>query len=306
MDHDRLCKELLITFFVEFLELFFPELTAYLDPDSIEFLDKELFTDVTQGDRHEADLVVRARFRGQELCFLIHVEAQAQPQVNFARRMFGYFALLHQKYDLPVYPIAVFTYESPQRPEPAEYRVEFPDLSVLCFRFRAVQLNRLAWRDFVNRTNPIAAALMARMHIEPGERVQAKLACLRMVARMLLDPARRELISGFVDSYLQLTIEEDQQFEAELQQIQADEKEGVMEIVTSWMRRGLEEGRQEGRQEGERKVILRQLRKRLGALDREFEDQINALSAERLADLEEALLDFTGRADLEVWLERQY
>jgi hypothetical protein len=51
---------------------------------------------VTPGDRHEADLVVRARFRGHGLCFLIHVENQAQPQSNFPRRMFGYFARLHE------------------------------------------------------------------------------------------------------------------------------------------------------------------------------------------------------------------
>jgi hypothetical protein len=118
MDHDRLFKELLTTFFAEFLQLFFPELAGYLDPDSVEFLDKELFTDVTQGERHEADLVTRARFRGQALCFLIHVENQAQPQANFPRRMFGYFARLHEKYDLPVYPIAVFSYDAPQRSEP--------------------------------------------------------------------------------------------------------------------------------------------------------------------------------------------
>jgi hypothetical protein len=109
MDHDRLFKELLTTFFVEFLDLFFPELTAYLDIGSITFLDKEVFTDVTQGERHEADLVVRAMFREQPLFFLIHVEAQARPEAGFPRRMFGYFAHLHEKYDLPVYPIAVFS-----------------------------------------------------------------------------------------------------------------------------------------------------------------------------------------------------
>jgi hypothetical protein len=305
VDHDRLCKELLRTFLVDFLELFFPEWAAYLAPDSIEFLDKELFTDVTQGERHEADLVVRARFRGQELCFLIHVETQAQPQAEFARRMFGYFALLHQKYALPVYPIAMFSYDVPQRPEPSEYRVEFPDLPVLAFRFRVVQLNRLTWRDFVEKTNPIAAALMAKMHREPGEQVRVKLACLRMLAKLQLDPARRELISGFIDAYLRLTMEEEHQFETELQQIQPQEKEGVMEIVTSWMERGLEKGRQEGRQEGERKVILRLLRKRLGQLDRQTEDRINALSADALEELEEALLDFTSRANLDVWLEKR-
>lgn len=47
IDHDRLFKELISTFFVEFLELFFPEVLAYLDRDSIMFLDKEIFADIT-------------------------------------------------------------------------------------------------------------------------------------------------------------------------------------------------------------------------------------------------------------------
>jgi hypothetical protein len=49
IDHDRLFKELLTTFFVEFLDLFLPEVCAYLEQDSTEFLDKEVFTDVTSG-----------------------------------------------------------------------------------------------------------------------------------------------------------------------------------------------------------------------------------------------------------------
>jgi hypothetical protein len=303
MDHDRLFKELLTTFFTEFLQLFFPELAAYFEPDSVEFLDKELFTDVTQGARHEADLVARARFRGHALCFLIHVENQAQPQANFPRRMFGYFARLHEKYDLPVYPIAVFSYDTPQRPEPSAYRIDFPDLAVLAFQFRVVQLNRLAWRDFLDRTNPIAAALMAKMHVEPAERARVKLACLRMLARLQLDPARRELISGFVDAYLCLTMEQEQEFESELQQIQPQEREGVMEIVTSWMEKGLKKGLEKGLEKGERKVVLRQLRKRLGGLDRDVERRIEALSADGLEQLEEALLDFGRRGDLDAWLQ---
>jgi hypothetical protein len=72
IDHDRLFKELLTTFFVEFLELFFPEVIAYLESDCLEFLDKEIFTDITAGEQYEADLVVKARFREQESFFLIH------------------------------------------------------------------------------------------------------------------------------------------------------------------------------------------------------------------------------------------
>jgi hypothetical protein len=36
-NHDQLFKELLTTFFVEFIELFFPAILEYLDTDSITF-----------------------------------------------------------------------------------------------------------------------------------------------------------------------------------------------------------------------------------------------------------------------------
>lgn len=62
MDHDRLFKQLLTTFFVEFIELFLPELNAYLARDTIQFIDKEIFADLTGGERHEVDLLVKAKF----------------------------------------------------------------------------------------------------------------------------------------------------------------------------------------------------------------------------------------------------
>ncbi|MFB8788919.1 MAG: hypothetical protein U7123_08735 [Potamolinea sp.] len=56
IDHDRLFKELLSTFFWEFVELFLPKVAAYLERDSIFFLNQEVFTDVTSGERREVDL----------------------------------------------------------------------------------------------------------------------------------------------------------------------------------------------------------------------------------------------------------
>lgn len=299
MDHDRLFKELLTTFFVEFIELFFPELEAYLDRNSVEFLDKEIFTDVTHGERHEADIVAKARFRGKDLGFLIHVEPQARCEQVFGRRMFTYFARLHEKYDMPIYPIALFSYRTPQQPEPSEYRIEFPDLTVLTFKFRVVQLNRLAWRDFLDRTNPIAAALMANMAIAPGEQPRVKLACLRTLARLQLDPARERLISGFIDRYLRLTIEEKQEFETELKQLVPQEKEGVMEIVTSWMEEGLEKGREEEA----RKWIMRLLRRQLGAIDAASVARVERLHSDDLEKLGDALFEFTNQGDLDRWLQ---
>jgi hypothetical protein len=69
-----------------------------------------------------------------------------------------------------VYPIVVFSFAEPQREEPHQYRVDFPQLKVLEFNFAAIQLNRLHWRDFLGQPNPVAAALMSKMQIAESER----------------------------------------------------------------------------------------------------------------------------------------
>ena len=47
--------------------------------------------------------------------------------------MFRYFARLHDKHAMPVYPIVLFSHTS-SLPEPDLYEVAFPDLAVLQFR----------------------------------------------------------------------------------------------------------------------------------------------------------------------------
>ena len=66
VNHDRLFKELLTTFFVEFLELFFPEVMGYLDTNSIKFINTEVFNDLTQGEKNILDLIALAKFQEQD------------------------------------------------------------------------------------------------------------------------------------------------------------------------------------------------------------------------------------------------
>ncbi|AFZ19652.1 hypothetical protein Mic7113_3944 [Allocoleopsis franciscana PCC 7113] len=309
IDHDRLFKELLSTFFVEFIELFLPDVIAYLEPDSVAFLDKEVFTDVTAGERYEADLLVQAQFRGELSCFLIHVENQAKAQANFGKRMFRYFARLSEKYDLPIYPVVVFSYDQPKLAAASQFHVEFPDFRVLEFNYRVIQLNRLNWRDYLGQANPVASALMAKMQIAPADRAKVKAQCLRLLVTLRLDPARMQLISGFVDTYLDLTESEEQAFQDELGRIELEEKERVMEIVTSWMRTGIEQGRREGIEEGIRlgkvSLVMRLLHRRLGELDAKLEARIGDLGVSQLDVLSEALLDFSTVEDLIYWLDSQ-
>jgi hypothetical protein len=115
-----------------------------------------------------------------------------------------------------------------------------------------VQLNRLSWRKFVNKQNPVASALMAKMKIAPRDRPKVKAECLRLMLTLRLNPGRMRLIASFVDAYLNLSESEDRVFQQTLERgsLKPKEREKVMEYVTSWERRGLEKGRLEGRTEG--------------------------------------------------------
>ncbi len=302
IDHDRLFKELLSTFFIEFIELFFPQVMTYLEPDSITFLDKEVFTDVTAGERYEADLLVQAQFQNRSSYFLIHVENQSYNQANFNKRMYRYFSRLHEKYDLPIYPVVVFSYDKPQKPAENSYQLEFPDFKVLEFNYRILQLNQLNWRDFLNQRNPVASALMTKMQIATEDRPKVKAECLRLLITLKLDPAKMQLISGFIDVYLNLDESEEQVFRTELGTINSKDREQVMEIVTSWMKTGIKQGRQEGLQR-ETKLIRRQLKRKIGQLTPELEAQVTGLEIEELENLGEALLDFERLEDLTAWLD---
>lgn len=245
------------------------------------------------------------RFRSQESFFLIHVENQAKAQTDFSKRMFRYFARLYEKFALPVYPIALFSYDTPQRPEPNYHQVSFADFEVLKFNFRVIQLNRLNWRDFVSQPNPVASALMAKMNIAPQERPRVKSECLRLLATLRLDPARMKLISGFIDTYLRLNAQEEQLFQAQISTIESSQREVVMEIVTSWMERGIEQGIEQGRQQGEVALIMRLLNRRFGGVTPQVEARIRSLSTEQLENFAEALLDFSDASDLDTWLDGQ-
>ena len=301
MDHDRLFKELLSTFFLEFVDLFLPNISAALDRSvAVVPMDKEIFTDVTQGEKHEVDVLMKARLQNEDAFFLIHVENQATAQTDFPKRMFRYFARLTEKYDLPVYPVVIFSYDTPQRPEPTRLTVAFPGKTVLRFEYTVIQLNRLPWRRFVRQENPVASALMAKMKMSAKDRPKVKAECLRLLASLKLDPARTKLIGGFIDSYLKLTAQEMQQYERAIAQFTPTERNATMEITTSWERMGITQGITQGKET----LVVRQLRRRLGPVPSSLTARLDTLTPDQLDDLGEALLDFHTVADLEHWLDQ--
>ncbi|MDG2991450.1 DUF4351 domain-containing protein [Candidatus Synechococcus calcipolaris G9] len=76
-------------------------------------------------------------------------------------------------------------------------------------------------------------------------------------------------------------------------------------IYQEILQEGERKGLQKGRLEGECTLVLRQLRRRLGTLPDGVVHQIYGLSLDQLESLGEALLDFQGFDDLEMWLTSQ-
>lgn len=59
-----------------------------------------------------------------------------------------------------------------------------------------------------------------------------------------LDPAKSRLISKFVDTYLRLNTKDEATFQAELAKLGPQQKEDIMQAMTSWEEKGMEKATQ--------------------------------------------------------------
>jgi predicted transposase YdaD len=322
IDHDGNFKKLLTTFFHEFVELFFPHIAACLVPDSVEFLSQEFFLDqttTTENEEQKRIVDISAKvcvlpdsplaLAGRELFFIIHLEQQSEQEADFEKRMFRYSARFMDRYNLPVYPIALFTFDKPFKAQQDRYTVQFLDETIIDFRYKVIQLNRLNWRDFVKQSNPIACALMAKMKIAKADRPRVKLECLRLLATLKLERGRSRLITSFVDEYLLLEAQEAEQFQDLIAKLPPKEREQMVLTTTSWKEEGrlegqLEgrlEGRSEGRLEAEREMLLEQLTHKFGQLPSQVVQQIEAINtSEKLKQLAIVVID---APDIEIFLK---
>src|SRR5690625_973317 len=262
--HDLLFKQLLQTFFKEFLEAFFPDIYHQIDFQSVKFLSEELFTDIVDGETRRLDIVVQATLSETDTLIIIQVEPQSYEQKTFNERMFLYYSFLYNEYRLPIIPIAIFSYDESWNED--EFDMEIMDVGLLKFRYLTLHLRSMNWRDFIKRDNPVAAALLSKMGYSPEERVQIKIEFLRMLIRLQVNSAEQRLLYGFFESYLQLNEEEEERFMKETREL--EEAQEILEIPISYEEKGKEigreegwkEGRKEGLKEGKKAVALELLR----------------------------------------------
>lgn len=285
VNHDRLFKELLTSFFYEFLELFFPSLAALIDRcHPPVFLDKESFGELPGDSKREQDLVARVRMLDGDASFILHTEHEAQNTGHFPARMHMYFSRSLERYGPPIYPIAIFSKRSRQ-PREGRYHLRFHDLDVLDFHYMTVELADMDWRKFVDQANPVASALVARMKIKRQDRPRVKLQCLRLLATLKLEQEKSALISRFIDTYLRLNRDEVRIFDKAVEQLPKEERQGIMRVTTSWKEEGRVEGLVEGRKEGLIVALKLFLEKHFGATAEPLLARLPGLDTETLTEL---------------------
>lgn len=125
--------------------LFFPEVHEDIAFHDFHFLQEEVVTDVTEGEKYRIDLLVETRLKGEDGLIVIHVESQAQYQSAFNQRMFVYFSRLYEKYRRKILPIAIFSHDA-VRAEPNHFLMNFPFMQVLDFRYLPIQLKNVNFR----------------------------------------------------------------------------------------------------------------------------------------------------------------
>jgi predicted transposase/invertase (TIGR01784 family) len=172
-------------------------------------------------------------------------------------------------------------------------------------------VHRFYLEDLIGEVDLSANLSLLRLLVIPEQEVSAS---AQAILRNSNNPAEFRLRLDLVEAILinkfpQLSIEEVRQMlnlkEADLTQTRFYQE--VFQIGQQAGQQigqqiGQQAGRKIGRQEGEIEIVLRQISRRCGQLPIAQQTQLRSLPVNEIEKLAEALLDFKGIADLEIWL----
>lgn len=300
-DYDNPWKNVLETYFEDFLRFFFPEVHAGIDwTHGYTFLDKELqqvVRDAKFGERR-ADKLVRVWLKeGGETWILIHIEIQSQEETGFSLRMYVYHYRIFDRYGQQVVSLAVLADDRASW-QPNQFGYERWGCA-LNFRFPIVKLTNYhsRWDELEASDNPFATVVMAHLKTQetqhnPEERAASK----RILIRRLFAKgySRQDILNlfHFIDWLMRLPAEMEDQLWNELQQQEEAKK---MPYISSVERIGMRKGRQATLQESIERII--RLKFALPATDL-MPDLFELTDQTRLQDLMDAAIIATTVHDL--------
>ncbi|MCP4656114.1 MAG: hypothetical protein GY856_11930, partial [bacterium] len=177
---DKVLRTLARHFLKDLVEILFPDLAPELDLTAPEFLNGKLFANFRKKGHVRPDVVVKLRARSGEPQFAVfHGEFEGEYRQVIEKRLKMYFHQLALEYDdPPVITAAIFKTGRVCGIEKREVVREVGSWVSNRFYYLAFGLSRSLAEQYVNRPQPLAAALAALMGSELWDRVEQKLQCL--------------------------------------------------------------------------------------------------------------------------------
>ncbi len=290
--HDQIFKTVFSLFLDQLLEIVEPDLASILDLSSLKFLRGETFTDEPQGKRTEPDLLAEAGSRiGEREPVLIHLESEREYGSPMDRRVWRYYMHLEIKYGLPVVSIVVFLTGGTAGSHWREVVETLGPFEVNRFSYLAFGLSGSLAEDYVDRPQPLAAALAALMRSKVWDKVEQKLRCLRAISRSELNDAEKFLLGNVVETYLKLTPDDEKRYQEEIQRSLNKE---VQRMVITWEdahKASKAEGLEEGFIQGEATLLKRLLGRRFENLPTWIDDRLEQASRQELESWTDRVLD---------------
>jgi len=197
-----------------------------------------------------------------------------------------YFHQLALEYDdPPVITAAIFKTGSVRGIEKREVVREVGSWVSNRFYYLAFGLSRSLAEQYVNRPQPLAAALAALMGSEElWNRVEQKLQCLEAVSRAEVDDEKRYLLARVVDVSIELNDEENTRFTRELEQ---GKRKEVQKMVLTW-----QEALVESKVEEAREAVVLVVRNKWGSPPNGFMARLESIDdLDRLHELMEQALN---------------
>ena len=244
----------------------FADIEAYNQIDwshNPEFLDKELKR-ISKGLKKSlvvVDCLVKVLLKnGEERWLLIHIEFQAQRDLNFPERMFIYNFRSYDLYRVPVASYAVLADDNPAwKPEGFGYsfgkssaNVNFGVLKLMDYSKRESELEQ--------SDNPFALAILAHLKTletrgNPESRYLWKLRLTRMLFNRGWERLAIESLFDFIEWVMRLPEELEDKYEDEIERESEEGKDNAMELMSPRRKRDIGIGRTEGKLEGKLEAL---------------------------------------------------
>jgi len=302
--HDQLTKDLVRTFFQDFLGLAAPDAAGRLHLEQVSFLDTQSVTDWPAGRRRELDLLARIPERtGGDSPVLVHVEIERRARAGMDLRMWLYYMQLRLRHGLLVVPILLNLKGGAPGVSRMLLAEGLDDPETARFRCRSFSLSGCLAAEYLERPEPLAWALAALMRRGRWSPAEHKMACFRRIAAADLPELQRFLLVNCVETYVQLSGRDAVDY-ARLAERAENGRAVAMQLTwaekmeAKYRKQGLVEGRSEALEQL-RAVVLHLLEQRFGPLPARTKRRVERLRSLRsLRQIAEQILVADSLRDL--------